>query len=58
MKKSCKQICLQRIFYLVERIGIEPMTPACKAGALPAELTPQVPYNIIEFFGSSSVNVG
>ena len=26
---------------LVEIIGIEPMTPACKAGALPAELYPR-----------------
>lgn len=30
-----------RVPRLVELSGIEPLTPACKAGALPAELQPQ-----------------
>ena len=31
---------MSRNFLMVEIIGFEPMTPACKAGALPTELYP------------------
>ena len=37
--------CSNQLSYqpiLVDMNGIEPMTPACKAGALPAELHPHI----------------
>lgn len=35
-------ICTSCIYYFMEHIGIEPMNPTCKAGALPIELMPRI----------------
>ena len=43
---------------MVEDDGIEPPTPACKAGALPAELILHLPGNVLLSQGQGPTTIG